>query len=612
MANEPERIGNRAASARATERGGDLLCRRHPAQAAGPDRDPPLRVGPACRSRRKAEVLAFGDGTDPPIRRAFAIVLDKSDGKAYEAVISLPEAAVESWEHIPGVQPQVMLEEFFECEEIVKTSPEVQDALAAERDHRVRRCHGRPVVGRALRRRGRGPAAARPGLGQDRRPARQRLRPPDRGPDRRRRPERDAGRQGRGPRRGPGPPGVRPLLPRPTSARCASDIKPLEITQPEGPSFEVDGHQVRWQNWSFVIGFNAREGLTLHHLALRRRAAATARSSTAASLTEMVVPYGDPAPTQQAQERLRRRRVRHGHVRQQPGARLRLPGPDPLLRRPPVRQPRRAADDQERHLHARGGLRHPLEAHRPPPARRAGGPPLAAAGRLLDLDGRELRVRLLLVPLPGRHHPVRGQAHRHPVARRASPPGETPKYGSPRRAAALRARPPALLQRPARLRPRRPGQLGLRGRRRVRAAGRGQPVRQRLLRQGRRCCGPRRRPRPTSTWRRPRTWKVVNPAVKNAVGEPVGYKFLPGDNVGPLRLAATPGGASGPGSSPSRLGHALRATTSSTRPATTPTSTRAATACPSGPSRTGRSRTPTSSSGTRSATPRARGPRTTR
>ena len=35
-----------------------------------------------------------------------------------------------------------------------------------------------------------------------------------------------------------------------------------------------------------------------------------------------------------------------------------------------MRQPGRAADDQERRLHARGGLRHPLEAHRPPAARR--------------------------------------------------------------------------------------------------------------------------------------------------------------------------------------------------------------------------------------------------
>ena len=49
-----------------------------------------------------------------------------------------------------------------------------------------------------------------------------------------------------------------------------------------------------------------------------------------------------------------------------------------------------------------------------------GGPPLAPAGHLVDLDGRELRVRLLLVSLPGRQHPVRDQADRHPLARRAA------------------------------------------------------------------------------------------------------------------------------------------------------------------------------------------------
>jgi primary-amine oxidase len=59
----------------------------------------------------------------------------------------------------------------------------------------------------------------------------------------------------------------------------------------------VDGYQVRWQNWSFVIGFNAREGLTLHHL--RYSDAGKERSILhRASLTEMVVPYGDPAATQ--------------------------------------------------------------------------------------------------------------------------------------------------------------------------------------------------------------------------------------------------------------------------------------------------------------------------
>jgi primary-amine oxidase len=31
-----------------------------------------------------------------------------------------------------------------------------------------------------------------------------------------------------------------------------------------------------------------------------------------------------------------------------------------------------------------------------------------------------------------------------------------------------------------------------------------------------------------------RTWKVVNPSVTNAIGEPVGYRFLPGDNAFPF------------------------------------------------------------------------------
>ena len=73
---------------------------------------------------------------------------------------------------------------------------------------------------------------------------------------------------------------------------------------------------------------------------------------------------------------------------------------------------------QERDLHARRGFRHPLEAHRRLPDDRSA--PLAPAGRLVGLDGRELRVRLLLVSLPGRHDSVRGQADRDPEHRAAS------------------------------------------------------------------------------------------------------------------------------------------------------------------------------------------------
>ncbi|MGA7412686.1 MAG: hypothetical protein WBW33_19565, partial [Bryobacteraceae bacterium] len=76
-----------------------------------------------------------------------------------------------------------------------------------------------------------------------------------------------------------------------------SGIRPLTIVQPEGPSFSLEGNSLSWQNWKFVIGFNAREGLTLHHVRYHDRD--RDRSILyRASLTEMVVPYGDPNPTQ--------------------------------------------------------------------------------------------------------------------------------------------------------------------------------------------------------------------------------------------------------------------------------------------------------------------------
>jgi primary-amine oxidase len=71
------------------------------------------------------------------------------------------------------------------------------------------------------------------------------------------------------------------------------DLKPLEIVQPDGPSFEVDGHHVRWSRWSFRVGFDPYEGLVLHTVAYHdgdRVRPVLHR----ASISEMVVPYGDP------------------------------------------------------------------------------------------------------------------------------------------------------------------------------------------------------------------------------------------------------------------------------------------------------------------------------
>jgi Cu2+-containing amine oxidase len=50
---------------------------------------------------------------------------------------------------------------------------------------------------------------------------------------------------------------------RPQLGRLRADVKPLEISQREGPSFEVDGHTVDWQRWRFHVGWTPREGLVL-------------------------------------------------------------------------------------------------------------------------------------------------------------------------------------------------------------------------------------------------------------------------------------------------------------------------------------------------------------
>ncbi|AEA25919.1 Copper amine oxidase domain-containing protein [Pseudonocardia dioxanivorans CB1190] len=68
-------------------------------------------------------------------------------------------------------------------------------------------------------------------------------------------------------------------------------LKPIEITQPHGRSFTVEDGHVRWGKWDLRIGFNEREGLTLHQIAFDDRPICYR-----ASVAEMVVPYADPAP----------------------------------------------------------------------------------------------------------------------------------------------------------------------------------------------------------------------------------------------------------------------------------------------------------------------------
>jgi primary-amine oxidase len=241
-------------------------------------------------------------------REAHVVLRERAERTSYEAVVSITAGEVRLWRELPGVQPPVMVEEFLATEEAVRKDPRWQEAMrrrgitdfdmvmidpwsvgyngpedAAEKGRFVRPLtwvrqgdpddngYARPVEGLIVRFdldrmevvdiEDHGVIPLPPASGNYTAAA---LR--DRGnvphfPD--------------GPRQ---------------------DLKPVEITQPDGVSFTVNGHEVSWQKWRFRVGFTAREGLVLHLLRYEDRG--TLRPVVyRASLAEMLIPYGDPNPT---------------------------------------------------------------------------------------------------------------------------------------------------------------------------------------------------------------------------------------------------------------------------------------------------------------------------
>lgn len=67
------------------------------------------------------------------------------------------------------------------------------------------------------------------------------------------------------------------------------DLKPLQVAQPEGPSFEINNRTVSWQKWQFQLGWSLREGPVLHDVRYEGRPL-----FYRLSMSEMTVPYGDP------------------------------------------------------------------------------------------------------------------------------------------------------------------------------------------------------------------------------------------------------------------------------------------------------------------------------
>lgn len=247
----------------------------------------------------KALVLSYEPGM-PFEREAFIIVLDNTTGNTYEAIVSLTRQSVTAWKHIPGVQPPIALDEFFDCEAAVKVNPEFQAAV------RKRGIEDMDLV--CVDPWSAGVYADDPESDKGRRLLRAlcwvRSNPTDnlyahpidgltiifdlnslevvRVEDHK----------------------VIPIPQEMTNytpeyvTDLRKDVKPLEITQPEGASFEVrDGHEIRWQKWRMRIGFTPREGLVLYTVGYEDQGRVRPILYRA-SLVEMTVPYGDTNITQ--------------------------------------------------------------------------------------------------------------------------------------------------------------------------------------------------------------------------------------------------------------------------------------------------------------------------
>jgi primary-amine oxidase len=240
----------------------------------------------------KDVVLNFQEG-DAIKREAFIVLLDTTTGAAYEAIVSISEGKVKTWCHLPGVQPAILFEELVRAEALLKAHPDFQAAL-----------HKRGISDPDLVM----TDVWSPGYYEDEKIQAQRIfrafvyLKHERNDNQYAHPVEgivglvdingmkviridDYGVM-------PVPPESGNYLPE-TMGKMRHDLKPLEISQPEGPSFCVDGHEISWQKWRLRIGFNTREGLVLYMVGYEDQGRVRPILYRA-SLAEMVVPYGDP------------------------------------------------------------------------------------------------------------------------------------------------------------------------------------------------------------------------------------------------------------------------------------------------------------------------------
>jgi primary-amine oxidase len=218
------------------------------------------------REPSKASVGAHRPGT-PVTREARVVCWNRDDGQAYRGLVSLGDDRVSSWRHESDAQPNMTVDEYHECNEAMRREPRVIQALARRGVSDMQLvfievwAYGGHLVPEryANRRLGWTDVWYRTQEGSNLYANHvsglrcvvdlnrmELLELEDDGII-----DEPLTMGEYAPRFVPG-------------QRLRSDVRPLEIVQPEGASFRLDGNLLQWQKWSLRIGFNHREGLVLH------------------------------------------------------------------------------------------------------------------------------------------------------------------------------------------------------------------------------------------------------------------------------------------------------------------------------------------------------------
>ena len=239
------------------------------------------------------EVVRRWDRVSAVPRAAFLVVYDRAGSATYESRVDLAQGRLVDWRHLPGVQPPIMIEEIMDLENIVRKDPASVEALARRGVTDLDLLQVDPWSTGTLPVKG-----IEAGRRVIRASAYVRLFPEDNGYAR---PvgnlvfvidcdERSVVAIEEG--------DPVPLPPESGNYDVASvgplrdDLRPLEITQPEGASFQIEGNVIEWQRWRMHVHVDAVEGLVLSDVSYQDQGSWRSILHRAA-ISEMVVPYGD-------------------------------------------------------------------------------------------------------------------------------------------------------------------------------------------------------------------------------------------------------------------------------------------------------------------------------